>query len=379
MQKTAYLLLTLGFLFFACAPSPAQKPAPASPAAAPHAPASFPGQTEGDFKIKNFPFQSGETTLAELNLHYTTLGQPVKDNTGKTTNAILIMHGTTGSGSNFLSQLFAGNLFGPGQLLDASKYYIILPDGIGHGKSSKPSDGLHMKFPKYTYDDMVLADYRLLTEHLGVNHLRLCMGTSMGAMHTWVWGYIYPDFMDALLPLASLPVAIAGRNRIMRKMAIEAIESDPAWKNGEYTTVPEAGMRGAYSSLFFMTSSPWHLQQRAPTREAAEKMLDNGVASFLKNQDPNDLIYAFDASRNYDPSPYLTKIKAPLFAINSADDEVNPPELGIMETEIKQVAKGRYILLPWSEKTSGHGTHSNPTVWGNYLQELLTITTGAGH
>jgi len=380
MQKTARLplLLTLGFFFLARTLSQAQTTttSPAATATSP-TPASFPGQTEGDFKIKNFPFQSGETTLAELNLHYTTLGQPVKDNTGKITNAILIMHGTTGSGANFLSQLFAGNLFGPGQLLDASKYYIILPDAIGHGKSSKPSDGLHMKFPKYTYDDMVLADYRLLTEHLGVNHLRLCMGTSMGAMHTWVWGYTYPDFMDALMPLASLPVAIAGRNRMMRKMAIEAVESDPAWKNGEYTATPETGMRGAYSSLFFMTSSPWQLQKRAPTREVAEKTLDNAVAAFLKNQDPNDLIYAFDASRNYDPSPYLTKITAPLFAVNSADDEVNPPELGIMETKIKEVAKGRYILLPWSEKTSGHGTHSNPTIWGNYLKELLTISEPA--
>jgi homoserine O-acetyltransferase len=336
--------------------------------------ATYPNQTEGDFKIKSFPFQSGDTTLAELNLHFTTLGQPKKDASGKTINAVLIMHGTTGSGANFLSQLFAGNLFGPGQLLDASKYYIILPDGIGHGHSSKPSDGLHMRFPRYTYDDMVLADYRLLTEHLGVNHLRLCTGTSMGGMHTWVWGYTYPDFMDALMPLASLPVAIAGRNRIMRKMAIEAIESDPAWKNGEYTTTVETGMRGAYSSLFFMTSSPWQIQKRAPTREAAEKMLDNAITSFLKHSDPNDFIYALDASRNYDPSPNLGKIKAPLFAINSADDEVNPPELGIMETEIKKVAKGKYILLPWSEKTSGHGTHSNPTIWGNYLKELLTLT-----
>ena len=338
---------------------------------------AYPNQTEGDFKIKNFPFQSGETTLPELNIHYTTLGQPIKDDNGKVTNAILIMHGTTGSGANFLSPLFAGNLFGAGQLLDASKYFIILPDGIGHGHSSKPSDGLHMRFPKYTYDDMALADYRLLTEHLGVNHLRLCMGTSMGAMHTWVWGYTYSDFMDALMPLASLPVAIAGRNRVMRKMAIEAIESDPAWKNGEYTSTPETGMRGAYSSLFFMTSSPWQLQKRAPTREAAEKLLDNGVTAFLKGADPNDVIYAFDASRNYDPSPYLGKIKAPLFAVNSADDEVNPPELDIMETEIKKVAKGRYILLPWSEKTSGHGTHSNPTIWGDYLKELLAVSAPA--
>jgi homoserine O-acetyltransferase len=231
-----------------------------------------------------------------------------------------------------------------------------------------------MRFPKYTYDDMVLADYRLLTEHLGVNHLRLCMGTSMGAMHTWVWGYIYPDFTDALMPLASLPVAIAGRNRMLRKMAIECIQADPAWKNGEYTAAPEVGLRGAYGPLFFMTSSPWHLQQRAPTREAAEKLLDDGIGAFLRNTDANDFIYALDASRNYDPSPHLDKIKAPLFAINSADDEVNPPELGIMETEIKKVAKGRYILLPWSENTSGHGTHSNPTIWGDYLKELLLLS-----
>jgi homoserine O-acetyltransferase len=336
--------------------------------------AQLPDSTEGNFGIRNFPFKSGETTLPVLNLHYITLGKPIKDKSGKVINAILIMHGTTGSGSNFLSPLFAGNLFGPGQLLDASKYYIILPDGIGHGHSSKPSDGLHMRFPHYTYDDMVLAQYRLVTEHLGVNHLRLVMGTSMGAMHSWVWGYTYPDFMDALMPLASLPVQIAGRNRMMRKMAIEDIESDPAWKNGEYTTLPETGMRGAYGPFFFMTSSPWHLQQRASTREAAEKLLDNGVTAFLRNTDANDFIYAFDASRDYDPSPWLEKIKAPLFAVNSADDEVNPPELGIMEREIKKVAKGRYILLPITDKTSGHGTHSNPTVWGDYLKELMEIS-----
>ncbi|HTJ11478.1 MAG TPA: alpha/beta fold hydrolase [Dinghuibacter sp.] len=347
---------------------PSAAPAPA------RAQRPLPDSTEGNYEINNFPFQSGETTLPVLRLHYTTFGRPVRDAKGKVTNAILIMHGTTGNGHNFINQLFAGHLFQPGQLLDASRYYIILPDAIGHGKSSKPSDGLHMRFPKYTYDDMVLADYRLLTEHLGVNHLRLCMGTSMGAMHTWVWGYTYPDFMDALMPLASLPVAIAGRNRIMRKMAIEGVEDDPAWNNGEYASPPVAGLRTAYSSLFFMTSSPWHLQERAPTRDAAEKVLDRGIDGFLKTQDANDLIYAFDASRDYDPSPHLDKIRAPLFAINSADDEVNPPELGIMEKEIKKVPKGRYILIPWSEKTSGHGTHTDPTVWGDYLRELLVIS-----
>jgi homoserine O-acetyltransferase len=221
---------------------------------------------------------------------------------------------------------------------------------------------------------MVLADYRLLTEHLGVNHLRLVMGTSMGAMHTWVWGYTYPDFMDALMPLASLPVAIAGRNRMLRKMAIEAIESDPAWMQGEYRNAPSMGLRGAYYSLFFMTSSPLQLQKRAPTREQAEQVLDNGERNFISNTDANDFIYQFDASRDYDPSPSLGKIKAPLFAINSADDEVNPPELGIMEKEIKKVEKGRYILLPISAQTAGHGTHSIPAIWGDYLKELLSLS-----
>ena len=249
---------------------------------------------EGDYVIHDFHFASGET-LPELRMHYTYFGKPKKDVLGRVTNAVLIMHGTGGSGRSLVNERFSSVLFGKGQLLDADKYYIILPDGIGHGKSSKPSDALRMRFPQYSYQDMVLAQYLLLTKGLDVNHLRLVMGTSMGAMHTWVWGYTYPDFMDALMPLASLPVAIAGRNRVMRKMAIEAIESDPLWKGGEYTEVPATGMRGAYSSLFFMTSSPYMLQKRAPTREQAEKALDAGVGGFLKTQDPNDFIYAFDA------------------------------------------------------------------------------------
>jgi homoserine O-acetyltransferase len=339
-------------------------------------PAKYPEQTEGDYIIKDFKFVSGET-LPALNVHYTTLGHPVKDKTGKVTNAVIIMHGTTGSGGNFLSRQFAGGLFGPGQLLDAAKYYIILPDGIGHGKTSKPSNGMHMKFPRYTYDDMVAAQYNLVTVKLGINHLRLVMGTSMGAMHTWVWGYTHPDFMDALMPLASLPVAIAGRNRMMRKMAINLIEMDPAWKGGEYTTQPVTGLTGAASSLFFMGSSPLQLQKRAPTRQAAETFLDAMEKSYLASLDANDLIYQFDASRDYDPSPHLSEIKAPLYAVNSADDEVNPPELGIMDIEIKKVAKGRYILLPTTDKTAGHGTHSNPAIWGNYLAELLAATEPA--
>jgi homoserine O-acetyltransferase len=334
----------------------------------------YPDPVEGDYVVKNFQFESKES-LPELNLHYRTLGKPQQGKDGQVNNAVLIIHGTTGSSDNFINARFAGYLFGPGQLLDAAKYYIILTDGIGHGKSSRPSDGLHMKFPKYTYNDMVKAQYMLLTEHLGVKHLRLVMGTSMGAMHTWVWGYTYPDFMDALMPLASLPVEIAGRNRMMRKMAIDLIEMDPEWKGGEYTTEPKVGLTGAISSLIFMGSSPLQMQKSGPTREKAEAALANTEARYLASMDANNVIYAFDASRYYNPEPYLSKIKAPLFAINSADDEVNPPELGILEEDIKKVARGRYILLPITNETGGHGTHSNPAIWGNYLKELLDIST----
>lgn len=333
----------------------------------------YPAPTEGDYKIKNFQFEDKQM-LPELNLHYATLGKPIKGKDGLVTNAVLITHGTTGSLQNFLNDRFGGNLFGPGQLLDASKYYIILTDAIGHGKSSKPSDGMHMKFPKYTYNDMVKGQYLLIKDHLGVNHLRLVMGTSMGAMHTWVWGYTYPDFMDALMPLASLPVEIAGRNRMMRKMAIDLIEMDPAWQGGDYTSQPKVGLTGAISSLIFMGSAPLQSQKAAPTRQQAEAVLARTESSYLGSLDANNVIYAFDASREYNPAPHLEKIVAPLLAINSADDEVNPPELGIMEKEIKRVAKGKFILLPITDKTSGHGTHSNPTIWGNYLKEFLDST-----
>ena len=333
---------------------------------------NYPDPNEGDYVIKDFKFEKGGS-LPELNLHYTTIGKPIKDANGLVNNAVLIMHGTTGSGRGFLGDRFAGNLFGPGQLLDATKYYIILTDGIGHGKSSRPSDGLRMQFPKYTYNDMVKAQYRLLTEHLGVNHLRLVMGTSMGGMHSWVWGYTYPDFMDALMPLASMPIEIAGRNRMMRKMIIDAIKNDPEWNEGNYKEQPP-GLIYAVHSLIFMVSSPLQWQKAAPTREQAEAFLANRVQRYASNLEANDMIYQFDASRFYNPSPHLHKIKAPLFAINSADDQVNPPELGIMEEEIKKVRKGRYILLPITEETSGHGTHSNPKIWGKYLEELLRIS-----
>ena len=334
---------------------------------------NYPAPADGDYSITNFQFESKEL-LPSLNLHYATIGTLHKDKNGQADNAVVIMHGTTGSHNNFLTATFGGRLFGPGQLLDATKYFIILPDAIGHGKSGKPSDGLHMKFPKYTYNDMVKADYMLIAQHLGINHLRLVMGTSMGAMHTWVWGEMYPGFMDALMPLASLPVEIAGRNRILRKMAIDLIEMDPEWKGGEYTAQPKLGLSGAISSLIFMTSSPLKMQEASPTREKAEENLAKTRDRYLSSLDANDVIYAFDASRFYDPSPNLATITAPLFAVNSADDEVNPPELGIMETAIKKVPKGRYILLPITNQTSGHGTHSNPAVWGNYLKELLELS-----
>lgn len=338
-----------------------------------HAQTPYPQPVESDYIAKDFTFESGEK-MAGLRVHCITVGEPHKDATGNIKNAVLIMHGTTGDSKGLLNDRFAGHLFGAGQPLDATKYYIVFVDGIGHGKSSKPSDGLHMKFPKYTYNDMVKAQYLLVTEHLGIKHLRLVMGTSMGAMHTWVWGYTYPDFMDALMPLASNPVEIAGRNRMMRKLAIDLIENDPAWMGGEYKTQPKEGLIGAAASLLFMGSSPLQMQKAAPTREQEDAVLKRTEERYQATLDANDVIYAFDASRFYNPSPFLEKIKAPLFAINSADDEVNPPELGFMEKEIKKVAKGRYILLPTTDQTSGHGTHSNPAIWGNYLKELLAVS-----
>jgi len=320
---------------------------------------------EGDYTIHNYKFRSGET-LPELRLHYRTVGKAGNP-------AVLIMHGTGGSGSSLLRDIFAGQLFGPGQPLDATKYFIVLPDDVGHGKSSKPSDGLHMKFPHYDYDDMIELEYRLLAEHLNLKHLRLVMGTSMGGMHTWLWGETYPDFMDALTPLASLPVQIAGRNRITRKMAMDAIRNDPEWNNGEYTKQPRGVVTSIYV-LMWMGSSPLYWQTQYPTRDAADKYLDEQVKTRLATTDANDLLYYFDASRNYNPQPKLGLIKAPLLAINSADDQVNPPELGILEREIKHVAKGRAIVLPITEETRGHGTHTIAKIWDKYLVELLEQT-----
>jgi homoserine O-acetyltransferase len=331
---------------------------------------NWPTPHEGDFVIHNFRFQSGETAPV-VRMHYTTLGTPVKDAHGRTTNAVLILHGTSGTGHQFLRPMFAGVLFGPGQLLDASKYYIILPDNIGHGKSSKPSDGMHAHFPQYDYADMVSLQHELIEKGLAVSHLRLVMGTSMGCMHSWMWGEAYPDEMDALMPLACLPVEIAGRNRLWRKMIIDGIRQDPEWKNGEYTSEPRAALQVSADFLLIAGSAPLHMQQDMPTRDAADKYLEESVKRMTAELDANDFLYAVNASRDYDPSSKLGSIKAPVMFINSADDFINPPELGIAEREIKQVTNGKFVLLPASENTHGHGTHTWASVWQAYLKELL--------
>jgi homoserine O-acetyltransferase len=329
----------------------------------------YPAPTEGDYAIRDFKFASGEI-LPELRLHYRTLGKPEKDAQGKTTNAVLIMHGTTGSGAQFIRPEFAGELFGKDQPLDATKFFIVLPDGIGHGKSSKPSDGMHAKFPRYGYIDMVEAEYRLLTEGLGVHYARLVMGTSMGGMHTWLWGELHPDFMDALMPLASLPTQISGRNRAWRRIIIDAIRNDPAWNGGEYKTEPPS-LRTAAEILWFMSSNPVLRQKEAPTLAKTDEVLDKFVADYMKTSDANDVLYAVEASHDYDPGPNLEKIRAPLLAINSADDLINPPELGILEREIKRVPRGRAIVVPFSDKTRGHGSHTVAALWKDELVKLL--------
>lgn len=326
--------------------------------------------TQGDYVAKNFTFTTGET-LAELRLHYTTLGTPRKDGKGVVRNAVMILHGTGGTGRAFLSPTYAGELFGPGQLLDTARFYIILPDGIGHGGSSKPSDGLKAKFPKYTYDDMVHAQHVLVTQGLGVNHLRLVMGTSMGCMHAWVWGYTYPDFVDGLAPLACAPTAIVGRNRMMRTMIIDDIRRDPDYNGGEYTKQPR-GVHYANQLLFMMTSAPLVQHRQAPTREAADSAITAYLAARDRTTDANDMVYQFDASREYDPSSHLAQITAPVLAINSADDLVNPPELGIVERLMPQVKNGKFILLPITPQTRGHGTHSVPAIWKGMLAEFMS-------
>jgi len=334
--------------------------------------AQSPTPVQGDFIVKGFTFRSGET-LPELRLHYRTLGKPERNPQGVVRNAVLIMHGTGGSGAQFMRPEFSGALFGPGGLIDATRYFIVLPDGIGHGQSSKPSDGLRGRFPRYGYLDMVEAQYRLLTEGLGINHLRLVMGTSMGGMHTWLWGVRHSDFMDALMPLASLPTQISGRNRVWRRVLIDVIRKDPEWREGSYSTQPQS-LRVAEQMLFLMGSNPVLRQQQMPTLAASDSTLDAAIADSLKTADANDLLYQVEASRDYDPGPDLEKIRAPLLAVNSADDLINPPELGILEREITRVPKGRAVVLPLSPETRGHGTHTIAALWKRYLEELLVAS-----
>jgi len=324
---------------------------------------------EGDFAIPNFHFSNGQQ-LAKLNLHYTTFGRPVRDSLGHVSNAVLILHGTSGSGKQFLSPQFRDVLFQQGQLLDASKYFIVLPDDIGHGKSSKPSDGLHARFPEYGYQDMVTAEYRLVTEGLHIDHLRLVMGTSMGCMHSWMWGEQFPDAVDALMPLACLPVPIGGRNRIWRKMLIDAIRTDPRWMQGEYQHQPPS-LTTAIDMLILAGSAPLQMQKAAPTPPLADEYLAHQIEQQGKTLDANDLLYAVASSRDYDPSKDLEKIQAFVMYINSADDFINPPELGIAQQKITRVKRGRFVLLPITEETRGHGTHTRASVWKQYLEDLL--------
>lgn len=338
--------------------------------------ADYPAPTEADYIIRDFKFTSGQS-LPELRIHYRTLGKPATDEQGRTRNAVLITHGTTGSGAQFFRPEFGGELFGQGQPLDATKYFIILPDGIGHGKSSKPSDGMRAKFPRYGYVDMVEAQHRLLTDGLGIHRARLIMGTSMGGMHTWLWGESHPDFMDALFPLASLPTQISGRNRAWRRLVIDAIRHDPAWKGGDYSAQPPS-LRTTAEMLWLMSSNPVARQQEAPTLAKADEALDKFAEEMNKTGDANDVLYALEASHDYDPGPNLEKIRAPLLAINSADDLINPPELGILEREIKRVPSGRALVMPFSEKTRGHGSHTLAALWKDELVKLLQESEPAG-
>jgi homoserine O-acetyltransferase len=331
--------------------------------------AEYPAPIEADYVLRDFRFSNGET-LPELRLHYRTLGKPVRDKRGIVRNAVWIGHGTGGSGAQFIRPEFAGELFGAGQPLDATRYFIVLPDGLGHGKSAKPSDGLKARFPQYGYTDMVEAQYRLLTEGLKVNHLRLVMGTSMGGMQTWVWGERHPEFMDALMPLASLPTQISGRNRVWRKTLIDAIRNDPAWNGGNYTAQPPS-LRTAASLIFFMGSNPILRQAQMPTLAKADEVLETSLATSMKTLDANDVLYQVSASWDYDPGPDLEKIRAPLVAVNSADDIINPPELGILEHEIKRVPHGEAVMIPLSDASRGHGSHTIANLWKDKLAKLL--------
>jgi homoserine O-acetyltransferase/O-succinyltransferase len=340
------------------------------------APASKWPTQDGAYDIANFHFKNGET-IEKLHLHYITLGTPHRDAAGHTDNAILLLHGTGGDAHSLMSPVFSNVLFGPGQPFDITKYFLILPDDIGHGESSKPSDGLRMKFPQYDYDDMVASQHTMLLDGLHVDHLRLILGTSMGCMQSWVWGETYPTFMDGLAPFACYPVELAGRNRMTRYIAIESIKNDPAWKNGDYTSQPVEGLRGAEAMLLVMGSAPLQMQKLYPTRAQAEKYVDDYMTRTIAHADANNMIYYVNASRNYNPEPKLSSIVAPALWINSADDFINPPETGefiINPRILSKMPKTKYIDIPISDATRGHGTHTNAAVWKQYLIDFMAQT-----
>jgi homoserine O-acetyltransferase len=328
---------------------------------------------EGDSALRGFKFRSGER-LPELRMHYATLGTPRRDSKGQIDNAVMVLHGTGGSGRQFLAPQFADELFGPGQPLDIRRYYVILPDNIGHGKSSKPSDGMRMAFPKYDYDDMVEAQRRMLVEGLGVRRLRLMMGTSMGCMHGFVWAETHPDFTRAMMPMACLPTEIAGHNRMWRKAAVEGIRSDPAWAGGNYRTQPLQGLRTAVSLLQVVGMAPLYLQKAYPNRDSADAYIVDRISKDLPSRDANDLIYQLEASRTYNPWPQLERIRVPMTWVNSADDFINPPEYGIAEDAARRMKTARYILVRATSDTRGHGTHTWAKFWRHDLIDLLQRT-----
>jgi len=342
-----FATLFFAFLFYAALPAFA---------------AGYPEAKQGDWVARDFRFHTGEV-FAELKLHYRTIGAPAGE-------PVLILHGTAGSGASMLGKDFADELFGPGQPLDASRYYLILPDALGTGQSTRPSDGLRAKFPHYDYDDMVLAQYRLLTEGLGVKHLRLVIGNSMGGMQAWMWGERYPDFMDALVPMACLPIAMSGRNWMLRRMLTQSIRNDPEWNGGNYTAQPRAMQTHLLYFGLATIGGNQALYKQAPTAAKGDELIAKRLALPFRG-DANDVLYQWESSYDYDPSPGLERIQAAMLALNSSDDERNPPELGVMEREIKRVKNGRYVLIPGGPDTRGHGTTGIAKLYGRDLAELL--------
>ena len=355
----------LSWVFILCTAAAAQT----MTATLPHAADRTWPAVDGTDTLKDFRFGDGQT-LSQLKLHYLTLGTPHRNAAGHVDNAILLLHGTGGDAHSLMNPVFADVLFGPGAVLDIQKYFLILPDDIGHGESSKPSDGLHARFPAYDYDDMVRSQ-KLMLADMKIDHLRLILGTSMGCMQTFVWGETYPGFSDALAPFACLPVPIAGRNRMVRYMAIQAVKDDPAWMGGEYKTEPVVGLRTVAEMLLIMGSAPLQMQKNYPTRAAAEQYVDSYLKRAVPEMDANDAISYLNASRNYDPSAHLERITVPVLYMNSADDFINPPELGIAEPMAKRMPNAQFVLLPITDATRGHGTHTQAAVWQDKLRTLM--------